>query len=78
MNKHDKHIRVVLRPYLESIGVSAYSLAQWIEDASPKTIYAVANGTRKPSLDLLESILNALNKNGYPTDISDILSFESE
>lgn len=71
-------LKVVLRSYLDSVGVSAYLLAQWIPTVSPKTIYAVANGTRRPSLELVESILLALNENGYKTSIEDILKFENE
>lgn len=72
-----KTLKVVLRSYLDSVGVSAYLLAQWMPSVSPKTIYAVANGTRRPSLELIESILLALNEHGYKATIDDILKFEN-
>lgn len=72
------YIEVTLKEYLQEIEVTPYVLAKWVDGVSPQTIYAVANGSRRPSLDVLESILTALHSNGFPVKISDILSSNTE
>ena len=69
-------IKVRLKSYLHSIGVNASTLGKWVEGVSSQTIYAVAGGTRRPSLEVLEAILSALRANGYDTNLSDILEVE--
>jgi DNA-binding XRE family transcriptional regulator len=71
-------IDVQLKAYLEQIGVTAYTLGKWVVGVSPQTIYAVANGSRRPSLEVLEAILNAFHANGFETTLSDLLSTRTE
>jgi DNA-binding XRE family transcriptional regulator len=71
-------IDVQLKPYLEQIGVTAYTLGKWVVGVSPQTIYAVANGSRRPSLEVLEAILDAFHDNGFETTLSDLLSTHTE
>ena len=69
-------IKVRLKSYLASIGVTSYALGKWVEGVSWQTIYAVAGETRRPSLEVLEAILNALRANGFDTALSDIIEVE--
>ncbi len=71
-------IQVTLRQHLEQIGVSAYMLGKMTNQVSPQTIYAIANGSRKPSLEALEAILNALHQQGFSTTLEDLIFVESE
>lgn len=71
------HLRVRLKEYLASIGVSAYQLARWTEGVSAQTIYAICNGTRKPSLDVLEAVLNALWVNGFEARLDELVEIKS-
>jgi DNA-binding XRE family transcriptional regulator len=68
---------VTLKTYLDDVGVTAYTLGKWVEGVSPQTIYAVANGTRKPSLDVLEAIISAFRANGFATQLSDLVRLEN-
>ena len=70
-------IQVALRQYLEKIGVSAYTLGKWVQGISPQTIYAIANGSRKPSLEALEAILNALHEQGFMVSLEDLIRVET-
>ena len=70
-------IKVELKNYLASIGVTPYMLGKWINNVSSQTIYAVASGTRRPSLEVLEAILTELNAHGYPTTLNDIIHVET-
>ncbi len=36
-------------------------------------VYAIANGTRKPSLEALEAIINAFRENGLETTLEDLV-----
>ncbi len=58
-----------LKNYLASIGVTPYVLGKWTNEVSAQTIYAVAAGTRRPSLEVLEAILTELNAPWLPNDI---------
>jgi DNA-binding XRE family transcriptional regulator len=69
-------IRITLKNYLEQQGISAYTLGKWVTGVSPQTIYAITNGTRKPSLETLEAILCGLKQNGYDTRLEDLLLLE--
>lgn len=69
-------IRVQLRDYLTSINVTPYMLGKWVDGVSSQTIYAVASGTRRPSLEVLEAILNGLHSQGYLTILDDIIQIE--
>lgn len=69
-------IRVQLRDYLTSINVTPYMLGKWVDGVSSQTIYAVASGTRRPSLEVLEAILNGLRSQGHSTELSDIIQIE--
>lgn len=69
-------IRVQLRDYLTSINVTSYMLGKWVDGVSSQTIYAVASGTRRPSLEVLEAILNGLRSQGHSTELSDIVQIE--
>lgn len=70
-------IRVRLRDYLASIKVTPYLLGKWVEGVSSQTIYAVASETRRPSLEVLEAILNGLHAQGYLTSLNDIIQIEA-
>ncbi len=72
------YIDIRLKTYLEQIGVTAYTLGKWVVGVSPQTIYAVANGSRRPSLEVLEAILDAFHANGFETRLSDLLSTRVE
>lgn len=78
MGEKKLKIKVELRSYLASINVTPYMLGKWVEEISPQTIYAVANGTRRPSLEVLEAILSSLHSNGYETTLNDIIQVETE
>jgi DNA-binding XRE family transcriptional regulator len=69
-------IKVKLKDYLASMNVTPYMLGKWVEGVSSQTIFAVANESRRPSLEVLESILNGLRSNGYLTSLSDIVQVE--
>jgi len=69
-------IRVRLRDYLTSINATPYVLGKWVDGVSSQTIYAVASGTRRPSLEVLEAILNGLHSQGYLTSLNDIIQIE--
>ncbi len=69
-------LRVQLRDYLTSINVTPYVLGKWVDGVSSQTIYAIANGTRRPSLEVLEAILNGLRSQGYIASLSDIIQLE--
>lgn len=51
-------------------------LGKWVDGVSPQTIFAVANESRRPSLEVLESILNGLRSNGHLTSLGDIIQIE--
>ncbi len=69
-------LNVTLKEYLQSVGVTAYTLGKWVNGVSPQTIYAVANATRRPSLEVLEAILGELRAHGCPAELSDLLQVE--
>ena len=58
---------------LEQVGVSAYTLGKWTHGISAQSVYAIANGTRKPSLEALEAIINAFRENGLETTLEDLV-----
>lgn len=69
-------IKVKLKTYLASINVTPYMLGKWVDGVSSQTIFAVANESRRPSLEVLESILNGLRSNGHLTSLGDIIQVE--
>ena len=69
-------LQVVLREYLDAKGITVYVLAKWVQGVSPQTLYAIANGTRRPSLQVLEVILQALHAHSLPAVLSDIVKTE--
>jgi DNA-binding XRE family transcriptional regulator len=69
-------IRIRLKEYLEQQGISAYTLGKWVTTVSPQTIYAIANGTRKPSFETLEAIICGLHQNGFPAELKDLIQLE--
>ena len=69
-------IRVTLKEYLAEVGVTAYVLSKWINGVSPQTIYAVCNGTRRPSFEVLEAIVTALRAHNLPVDLSHLIHLE--
>ncbi len=71
-------IKIGLKEYLDSINVTPYTLGKWVVGVSPQTIFAVANGSRRPSLEVLEAIINGLRTNGHLTSISDIIQLEND
>lgn len=71
-------LRVCLKEYLSSVNVTPYMLGKWVDGVSSQTIYAVAGETRRPSLEVLEAILNGLRSHGYPTSLSDIIKIEED
>jgi DNA-binding XRE family transcriptional regulator len=72
------HIQVTLKHYLERQHISAYTLGKWVVGVSPQTVYAIANGTRKPSLEALEAIIQAFHEHGLATQLDDLLTLEPE
>lgn len=76
MHKKTIKITITLKHYLDSIGITSYVLGKWVEGVSAQTIYAIANGTRRPSLEVLERILNGLHSHGYPATLNDIIQVE--
>lgn len=70
-------ITVTLKDYLDSIGITSYTLGKWVDGVSSQTVYAIANGTRRPSLEVLERILNGLHSHGYPATLNDIIRLEA-
>jgi DNA-binding XRE family transcriptional regulator len=69
-------IQVTLKIYLERQRISAYTLGKWVVGVSPQTVYAVANGSRKPSLEALEAIIQAFQEHGFDTQLEDLLTLE--
>lgn len=69
-------IRVTLKEYLAEISITAYTLSKWVEGVSPQTIYAVCNGTRRPSFEVLEAIIRALRAHDFPVDLSDLIRLD--
>ncbi len=53
-------------------------LGKWVDGVSSQTIFAVANESRRPSLEVLEAILNGLRSNGHLTSLGDIVLMEEE
>lgn len=76
MNNQKTKLNVRLKTYLEQLEVSAYTLGKWVNGVSPQTVYAIANGTRKPSLDALEAIIQAFREQGFDTKLEDVLELE--
>lgn len=69
-------LKIVLREYLEANGITIYVLTKWVQGISPQTLYAIANGTRRPSLEALEIILQALHAHSLHAELSDIVVSE--
>jgi transcriptional regulator with XRE-family HTH domain len=67
------HLEITLKEYLEQVGISAYTLGKWTHGISAQSVYAIANGTRKPSLEALEAIINAFRENGLETTLEDLV-----
>jgi transcriptional regulator with XRE-family HTH domain len=67
------HLEITLKDYLEQVGISAYTLGKWTHGISAQSVYAIANGTRKPSLEALEAIINAFRENGLETTLEDLV-----
>ena len=76
---HPPHlrVRVDLKTHLDAIGVTPYQLGKWMSGVSMPMIYAVCNGTRRPSLDVIEAILNTLRWQGYATLLTDIVRVDA-
>jgi predicted transcriptional regulator len=70
-------VRVDLKKHLDAVGVTPYQLGKWMSGVSTPTIYAVCSGTRRPSLDVIETILNTLNRHGYVTTLADLIRVEA-
>jgi DNA-binding XRE family transcriptional regulator len=77
MSKSKAKLNVRLKIYLEQLEVSAYTLGKWVRGVSPQTVYAIANGTRKPSLEALEAIIQAFQDQGFDTKLEDVLELET-
>ena len=71
-------ITVKLADYLQSIGVTKYTLGKWVDGVSPQTVYAVASHQRRPSLDVLAAIISALHAHGFDATLDDLLCIETE
>jgi DNA-binding XRE family transcriptional regulator len=79
MMKNSKaKLTIRLKTYLEQLEVSAYTLGKWVDGVSPQMVYAIANGTRKPSIEALELIIQAFREKGFDTTLEDILELEIE
>lgn len=71
-------IRVKLKEFLEQNSISAYRLAETVEDTKNQNIYRIARGG-KPSLGTLEDIIRALRKlTGKEVQVSDLLEFSPD
>jgi transcriptional regulator with XRE-family HTH domain len=71
------HLEITLKEYLEQVGISAYTLGKWTHGISAQSVYAIANGTRKPSLEALEAIINAFRENGLETSLEDLVKVKA-
>jgi transcriptional regulator with XRE-family HTH domain len=71
------HLEITLKDYLEQVGISAYTLGKWTHGISAQSVYAIANGTRKPSLEALEAIINAFRENGLETTLEDLVKVKT-
>lgn len=69
-------VRVRLKQFLDKHHITTYRLAESTSGTSPKTIYAVASGTRKPSIETLGSVVEALRQlTGESVTFDDLLEF---
>ncbi|CAN5453596.1 MAG: helix-turn-helix domain-containing protein [Rubrobacteraceae bacterium] len=55
-------IKVKFKDYLEARGLSAYRVTRHARGMSPKTVYAIASGRNRPSMDALEKLMDALRE----------------
>lgn len=70
-------IRPRLREYLDTKGLTAYRLAQRVDGMKPASVYAIAAGKKRPSLESLEKILGALRElTGEPVSLADVLEVQ--
>lgn len=71
-------VTVKLQPLLDSFELTAHRLAQETErrGVSRASVYAVATGRAKPSLDSLAIIIGSLRAlTGKPVEIADLLEY---
>ncbi len=71
-------LRMDLKSYLNFLEVTPYQLAKWTPEVSAPMVYAICAGTRRPSFDVLEAILNALRAQGFNAHLSDIVKETEE
>jgi hypothetical protein len=66
-----------LGPYLAAHNITAYRLSKTVDKLKAATVYGIANGKIRPSLDSLEDIMQALPRlTGKAVDISELLKYQ--
>lgn len=72
-------VRVKFKDYLEEHNLSAYRVSQHTRGMSPKTVYAIASGRNRPSMEALEKLLDALREiTGEEVGPADLLEYVPE
>lgn len=69
-------LRVNLKRLLDECGLTAYQLAQAVEELDNQTIFAYVRGNRKPSMKGLDCVITALRElTNLPITVSDVLEY---
>lgn len=72
-------VKVRFKDYLEERGLSAYRVSKHARGMSPKTVYAIASGRHRPSMEALEKLLDALREiTGEEVVPADLLEYVPE
>jgi transcriptional regulator with XRE-family HTH domain len=72
-------VRVRFKDYLEEHEISAYRVSKHAWGMSPKTVYAIASGRHRPSMEALEKLLAALREiTGEEVVPGDLLEYVPE
>lgn len=72
-------VRVRFKDYLERHEISAYRVSKHARGMSPKTVYAIASGRHRPSMEALEKLLAALREiTGEEVVPGDLLEYVPE
>jgi transcriptional regulator with XRE-family HTH domain len=72
-------LRFKLKLFLEQHGLTAYQLAQAVEELDEQTIFAYARGSRTPRLDSLDLLIGALRDlTGLEVGVADLLEYHDE
>lgn len=72
-------VKVKFKDYLQEHNLSAYRVSQHARGMSPKTVYAIASGRNRPSMEALEKLLDALREiTGEEVGPGDLLEYLPE